>query len=247
MFTVKQLSRMAGVTPRTLHYYDQIDLLKPTQIGANGYRYYGEQALLRLQQILVYRELGLGLEQIAHIFTSPDYDLIVALEKHKAELRQRINRLEKISQTVEETIQHLKGTAVMEEKKFFAGFTPEEEAEYNRQALELYDRDTVLESQRRWKSYRQEEKEKILKGGQKVYETYLAAMTAGPDSPEAQAAVRQWREHMKNFWTPPDEALVPLAELYVNDPRFRKNFDALDPALADFILEAVKIFVARLA
>ncbi len=125
---------MAGVTPRTLHYYDQIDLLKPTQIGANGYRYYGEQALLRLQQILVYRELGLGLEQIAEIFASPDYDLIVVLERHKAELRQRINRLEKISQTVEETIQHLKGTA-NGRKKILCRFTPEEEAEYNRRRL----------------------------------------------------------------------------------------------------------------
>ena len=83
MYTVKQLSRMAGITPRTLHYYDEIGLLKPSRVGDNGYRYYGEEALLRLQQILLYRELDLPLEDIKQIMGRRDFDVLSALERHK--------------------------------------------------------------------------------------------------------------------------------------------------------------------
>ena len=94
MFTVKQLSDLAGVTPRTLHHYDQIGLLKPSRTGDNGYRYYGEESLLKLQQILFYRELGLPLEDIKKIMGRRDFDILSALETHKAELVKRIARLE---------------------------------------------------------------------------------------------------------------------------------------------------------
>ena len=82
MFTVRQLSRLAGITPRTLHYYDQIGLLKPSQVGDNGYRYYGEESLLRLQQILLYRELDLPLDRIKKLMGRRDFDVLDALEKH---------------------------------------------------------------------------------------------------------------------------------------------------------------------
>src|SRR5512136_1368037 len=109
MFTVKQLSRMAGITPRTLHHYDEIGLLKPSRIGANGYRYYGEEALLRLQQILLYRELDMPLDNIKEIMGRRDFDVLSALESHKAELRRRISQMERIITTVDDTILHLKG------------------------------------------------------------------------------------------------------------------------------------------
>src|SRR5512139_3903243 len=109
MFTVKQLSRMAGITPRTLHYYDEIGLLKPSRVGANGYRYYGDDALLRLQQILLYRELDMPLEDIKQIMGRRDFDVLNALQEHKQELGKRIVRLERLIATVDRTIDHLKG------------------------------------------------------------------------------------------------------------------------------------------
>src|SRR5512135_1128806 len=103
MFTVKQLCKLAGVTPRTLHYYDQIGLLKPTRVGENGYRYYGEESVLLLQQILLYRQLDLPLEDIRKIMERPDFDVLRALESHKGELHKRIARMERLVATVDDT------------------------------------------------------------------------------------------------------------------------------------------------
>ena len=90
MFTVKQLSSLAGITPRTLHYYDEIGLLKPSEVGDNGYRYYGEDSLLRLQQIMLYREMDVPLERIKGLMGRRDFDIVDALEDHREELEKRI-------------------------------------------------------------------------------------------------------------------------------------------------------------
>ena len=89
MLTVKQLSRLAGITQRTLHYYDEIGLLKPSRIGVNGYRYNGEDAVLKLQQILFYRELGMPLDEIKKIMGRLDFEILTALENHKTELSKK--------------------------------------------------------------------------------------------------------------------------------------------------------------
>ena len=117
MYTVKQLSTLAGVTPRTLHHYDQIDLLKPESVGENGYRYYGETSLLRLQQILFYRELGFSLESIREMLGRPEFQILDALEEHRESLQGRVRRLERLIQTVDKTIHHLKGENIMSPKR----------------------------------------------------------------------------------------------------------------------------------
>src|SRR3990170_4434483 len=109
MFPVKQLSRLAGVTPRTLHHYDDIELLKPTQVGKKDYRYYGQVAILLLKQILFYRKLDLPLEEIKKIMGRPEFDALDALQSHRNELQSRIIRLNRLIKTVENTIDHLKG------------------------------------------------------------------------------------------------------------------------------------------
>src|SRR5512146_2001246 len=118
MFTVKQLSRLAGVTPRTLHHYDAIGLLKPSRVGQNGYRYYGPEALLRLQQILFYRELDMPLEDIKRLMARRGFDELKALEGHRDALSQRLARLNRLIQTVDKTILHLKGKAAMDDRDF---------------------------------------------------------------------------------------------------------------------------------
>jgi DNA-binding transcriptional MerR regulator len=245
MFTVKQLSKLAGVTPRTLHHYDSIGLLKPSRVGENGYRYYGEESLLRLQQILFYRELGLPLEEIRQIVGRRDFDLLPALESHKTELRKRIERLERLIQTVDNTISHLKGKTNMSKKQLFAAFTEEEEQKYAAEAEQMYDPATVKESNRKWKSYSAADKQRILDEGNQVYADLLAAMPKGADSAEAQACVERWRKHMEYFWTPNLEQLLGLADLYNVDPRFKANFDKADPRLAAFMKEAVSIYVEK--
>src|SRR5688572_23930036 len=109
VYTVKQLAALANVSPRTLHYYDEIELLKPATYGSNGYRYYGQEAVLKLQQILFFKELGFSLDQIKMIIGRPDFDLLHALEVHRKALQQRSMRLASLIQTVDRTILYLKG------------------------------------------------------------------------------------------------------------------------------------------
>jgi len=243
MFTVKQLSSLAGITPRTLHYYDEIGLLKPSQVGDNGYRYYGEESLLHLQQILLYRELGLPLESIKKIMGRRDFDVLSALERHKEELSRRMAQMERLMNTVDDTIDYLKGNKEMSKKQFFEGFSDEEQAEYEKEAEQMYDPATVKASNQKWKSYSTADKQRIGEEGNAVYEALLNAIPKGPASPEAQAGVEAWRKHMDYFWTPNLDQLLALADGYNDDPRFKANFDKIDPNLAEFIREAVKVYV----
>ncbi|NTU81339.1 MAG: MerR family transcriptional regulator [Chloroflexales bacterium] len=133
-YTVKQLATLAGISVRTLHFYDAIGLLRPAQVGVNGYRSYDEAAVLRLQQILFYKELGLSLDAIRAVLDDPGFELLSALESHRQALQHRLRRLQHLIATVDRTIAHLKGEASMEPKDIFAGFSNEVQAEYAQQA-----------------------------------------------------------------------------------------------------------------
>ena len=246
MLTVKQLSKMAGITPRTLHYYDEIGLLKPTRVGGNGYRYYGEEALYRLQQILLYRELDLPLEEIRQIMAQPGFDVRGALVSHEEALRKRIQHLERLVSTVEQTINHLEGKIEISQTQLFDVFNEDQQAEYEKEAMQIYDPEVVKASVKKWKSYTPAEKQRIGEEGNAIYQDMLVAMPKGPASPEAQACVERWRRHMEYFWTPNDEQLLGLVDGYNNDPRFKANFDKIDPHLAEFMRETVQVYVKNL-
>ena len=244
MFTVKQLSALAGVTPRTLHHYDEIGLLKPSRVGDNGYRYYGEEALLRLQQILFYRELDMPLEDIRKIMGRRDFDVLSALESHKQALKNQMERTKRLLKTVDNTIEHLKGKTKMSEQKLFEGFSEEEQEKLAQEAEQKYDPETVRESNRKWKSYSKEKKESILAEGNAIYADLAAAMSKGAKSKEVQAVIARWHSHMQYFWSPNDDQLLGLADLYNDDPRFRANYEKVAPNLSEFMREAVKVYVA---
>ncbi|HSL45446.1 MAG TPA: MerR family transcriptional regulator, partial [Anaerolineales bacterium] len=235
MLTVKQLSKLAGVTPRTLHHYDEIGLLKPSRVGENGYRYYGEESVLRLQQILFYRELGIPLEDIKKIMGRRDFDVMGALRSHKEALQKQVSRLNRLIHTVENTISHLKGNTIMSEKSLFEGFNEEEQEKHAAEAEELYGAEGVRASMKKWKAYSADEKKRIMEEGSKNYMDMVAVMSKGPESPEAQAIVERWRKHMDYFWTPNLDQLLALAKGYYDDPRFKANFDKMHPQLAGFM------------
>ena len=133
----------------------------------------------------------------------------------------------------------------MSEKGLFVGFSEEEQEKLAKEAEQMYDPETVRESNRKWKAYSAAKKESILKEGSAVYVDMIAAMPKGVASPEAQAIVERWRKHMDYFWTPNLDQLVGLSEGYVNDPRFKANFDQMNPRLAEFMRDAVKAYVAK--
>ncbi|HLO32555.1 MAG TPA: MerR family transcriptional regulator [Anaerolineales bacterium] len=245
MFTVKQLSQLAGVTPRTLHHYDEIGLLKPSRVGDNGYRYYGEEAVLRLQQILFYRELDIPLEDIKKIMGRRDFDVLGALQSHKDALKKQAARLNRLIDTVDNTILYLKGNKEMSNKQLFEAFSDEQQAEYEKEIAQKYDPETIKASTRKWKQYTAAEKQRIGEEGNAAYQAILAAFPKGAASPEAQAGIERWRKHIEYFWIPNDAQLLGLANLYNEDSRFKANFDKIDPRLAEFMREAVKVYVSN--
>jgi len=243
MFTVKQLSKLAGVTPRTLHHYDAIGLLKPSRIGENGYRYYGDESLLQLQQILFYRELDMPLDDIKKIMAKSNFDVVKALESHKVALQKRMDRMERLLQTVDNTINDLKEKKEMNPKGLFEGFSKEEQEKYAEEAAQRWDADTVRASNKKWKSYSDAEKKKILAEGNALYTDLAAGMSNGAASKEVQAIVARWHKHLQYFWSPDNDQLLGLADLYNNDPRFKANHEKVHPGLAEFMREAVKVYV----
>src|SRR5512146_567878 len=138
MLTVKQLSQLAGVTPRTLHHYDEIGLLKPSRVGDNGYRYYGEESLLQLQQILFYRELDIPLEDIKKIMGRRDFDILGALHSHKEALQKQVVRLNHLISTVDHPLDYLKGNNEMSNKQLFEAFSDEQQSEYEKEISQKY-------------------------------------------------------------------------------------------------------------
>src|ERR1043165_9027093 len=137
-YTVKQVARMSGVSVRTLHFYDEVGLLKPARVGANGYRFYNEPQLLTLQQILFYRELGFELKQIKRILGRPDFDRIAALESHRKILRKNLTRTKKLIQTIDQTTEHLKGKKKMKTQEMFAGFNAEQQARHEKYLIDRF-------------------------------------------------------------------------------------------------------------
>jgi MerR family transcriptional regulator, thiopeptide resistance regulator len=245
VYTVKQLAEMAGVTVRTLHHYDEIALLKPSQVGANSYRYYDEEAVLRLQQILFYRELGLELTQIKDILDAPDFDYVRALESHRTALQARAKRLDTLIETVDDTIRHLKGEITMSNRKIFQGLTPEQEEDNTRAARLQYDRQIVNESARKWKDYSAAQKQAIFDEGNAIYDDLARALDAGtPATDESvQAIFVRWHNHLLYFYEPTMEILRGLGELYRTDPGFIANFQKLHADLPDYLHAGIEQYV----
>jgi len=245
MYTVKQLSNLAGVSPRTLHYYDEIGLLKPTSVEDNGYRRYGEQAVYQLQQILFYRELDFSLEEIKEIVTRPDFNLLHALEQHKKALRGRQVRLGRLIDTVEQTILHIKGETEMSEVKMFEPFNEEQQKKYEVEAARRWP-DTYAESARRWKRYTDADKQRIGAEGNAVYADLAAAIGQDPGSEVVQKIIARWHQHLRYFYEPNVEILRGLGQMYTDDPRFAANFAKIHPDLAEFHQKAINIYCDRL-
>jgi MerR family transcriptional regulator, thiopeptide resistance regulator len=241
-YTVKQLADLAGVSIRTLHYYDEIGLLKPASYGENGYRYYDEPDVLRLQQILFFRELDFSLDDIKDILDRPEFDVLRTLEGHRQALEQKVTRLNRLINTVDNTISHLKGELEMSQKGLFEGFTEEKQKEYEQQARHRYGDAEVQESTERWNRYTQEKKEKIKAEGEAVYRDILANMDNGYDSPEVQQAIARWRQHLRYFYEPSYERLMGLAQLYREDPDFVATYQKMHPDMPQFLYKAIEFY-----
>jgi MerR family transcriptional regulator, thiopeptide resistance regulator len=243
-YTVKQLARLAGVSSRTLHYYDEISLLKPAAYGENGYRYYEEEAALRLQQILFFRELDFSLEEIKEILSRPEFDRLQALEAHKQALQHRMKRLDHLVHTIDRTILYLKGKEEMKQKDLFEGFSEEKQKEYAEEIRRKYGKDSTKESDANWASYSDEKKKAIQTESQTIYLDLAKAMDEqkSPQSPEVQQIMGRWHQHLKYFYEPSIERLRGLGQMYTEDPRFMETFNKIHTGMPEFLNEAIQFY-----
>ena len=247
VYTVKQLADLAGISPRTLHYYDEIELLKPSSYGDNRYRYYDDEAMLRLQQILFYREMGLSLQQIQEVLDQPDFDVLNALQAHKVALSNQVERLSRLINTVDKTINYLNGGIEMSRKEIFAGFSEEQQEQYAEQAIQRWDPQRVDESMKLWKSYSPVKQKAIIAEGGEIYNEIFENMEKGlaADNSEVQAGVAKWHQHLRYFYEPTIEILRGLGQMYVDSPDFRATFEKFSPEFPEFLCEAIQVYCER--
>jgi DNA-binding transcriptional MerR regulator len=246
-YTVRQLATMAGVSVRTLHYYDQIGLLEPSSRSRAGYRLYGEEDLMRLQQVLFYRELEVPLDRIRETLERPDFDPVAALEEHRRSLEEKGARIARLLETVDKTIARMGGEATMlTDEELYEGFTKEQIRRYTREAKERWGKGPqYAESQRRVRSWSKEKLAAIKKAGAGVEEGLAAIVKAGrlgPEAREAQELIARWADYIRSFYDPSPEVFRGLGEMYVENPEFRARYDALAPGLAEFMRDAMAIF-----
>ena len=245
-YSIKKIADLAGVTTRTLRYYDEIGLLTPAGVGENGYRYYDQGNLMRLQQILFFRELDVPLDDILLIMSQPDFNLVEALENHRTALKNRASRLEKLINTVDHTIDTIKGENAMKEQELFEGF---DETKYEEEARQRWGHTPqYAESQRKWASYSKEQKQAIKEeGGQFAVRMVTTNPNAKPDDPDVQAAIGEYLAYFnKYFYTCDAEFLRNLSDMWVADERFAINYERIREGGAKFLRDAVYIFSDRM-
>ena len=238
-YSVKQLADLAGVSKRTLHYYDEIGLLRPASYGDNGYRYYGEQAVLRLQQILFYRELDFSLDQIKTIIDRPDFDLLQALEGHKRALLEQVERMNRLLDTVDKTILYIRGKVEMDKKDFYKGFDEEKQKQYEQQVRERFG-DEAMARTKDWNAYTPEEKNAILAEGHEIHMGIAANMERGHDSPEVQHWIGRWHNAINTyFYECSLEIFEALGHSYNQDSEFTAFYEKIHPGMAAFMEKAM--------
>ncbi|GAB3498793.1 MerR family transcriptional regulator [Amycolatopsis cihanbeyliensis] len=246
-YSIVQVARMAKVTSRTLRHYDEIGLLRPAHIGGNGYRYYEREQLLRLQQIRVLRELGLGLDTIGDVLDRQT-DQLDALRLHHEWLLAERDRFDRLATTVRHTIEKLEGGKDMNAENLYRGFARDsEQAERHAQEAERRWGSGARESHERVKGWSAEKWEAVQREGAAASAELAELMRDGvpaddPRTIEATDAHYRWICH---FWTPDRESYTGLGQLYVDDERFTANIDETAPGLAAYLREAMAAYAGR--
>lgn len=239
--TVGETARLTGVSVRTLHYYDEIGLLRPSGASEGGYRLYDEGCLARLQQILFFREIDLPLEEIGRILNSPAFDSRIAMERHRELLAMKAARLEQLIGLVDNI---LKGEMEMDFKPFDASALEQAKAQYEQEARERWgDTQAYAQSEAKTRAYGKADWEEIAAQAEELYRSLAACMGDGPASPRAQKLVGQWQAHITRYYYGcTDDMLAGLGALYVADERFTRHIDRFAPGLAAFLGDAIRVY-----
>lgn len=245
-FTVKKVAQYSGVSVRTLHYYDEVGLLKPAFIGDNGYRYYNEEQLLKLQQILFYRELDLPLADIKKLINGDDFDTVKSLESHRKLLQAELSRRTQLLETVNKTIDYLRGKVKMELPDFFYGFDSDKQKAYEQELLEqgICSEAEIKAGQARLKQMGQAKWDEFMLEAHQLNQELAEAcqQQRAVNSAEVQQLIQRHYQWIERSWTPTHETYIALGQQYVDHPGFRAFYDKYQPDLADYLLAGMKVF-----
>jgi DNA-binding transcriptional MerR regulator len=240
--SIVDVARMSGVTARTLRHYDAIGLLKPSSVGADGYRRYDERALLRLQHVLVLRALGLPLQEIGAVLDE-DRDEISALTEHRDRLLAERDRLARMAATVSRTLAELAAqegstTMTMERpENLFEGFDPEQ---YEAEARERWPQEAATSA-----AYTATLTPADTETMQQEFTAHLVRLAdlreqgTPVDGPAVQEEIHWLHGSVSRMWTPDAAAFTALGRMYVDDERFRATYDRVAPGLAEFVRDAM--------
>ena len=250
-YTISKLAKLANVSARTLRYYDEINLLKPTRINSSGYRIYGQKEVDRLQQILFYRELGVELDTIISIMNNPNFDKSTALQSHLYQLELKRSRLEKLIEMVEKTIAYEKGEIEMSDEQKFEAFKDklieQNEEKYGEEIREKYGKDVVENSNAKFKNMSKEQYEHMVQLGEEILELLPKALSTGdPASPLAQEVASKHKQWLTFTWPSySKEAHRGVAEMYVADERFKAYYEKCGNGATEFLRDAIIIYTSK--
>lgn len=252
-YSINKLSRMAGISTRTLRYYDEIGLLKPARVSSSQYRIYGEQEVDTLQQILFFRALGVSLEDIKKALGDPSFDREAALQSHLSTLTAKKAELERLIANVQKTIGALKGETKMRDDEKFEGLkktlVEENEANYGKEIRAAYGDAVVDASNQKLKGMSAAQYAEAEALSQELNELLKKAVEEGdPAGESAQMACARHKQWLLHFW--PDGmytkvAHMGLGEMYCEDERFRAYYDAIAPGCAELLRDALRIYTRQ--
>ncbi|UVJ38360.1 MerR family transcriptional regulator [Arthrobacter sp. CJ23] len=242
-WTIAEVAKASNVSSRTLRHYQQRGLLEPAWTGHNGYRYYGQPELLRLQRILLLRELGLGLETIGEVLDGQT-DTLEALAVHRKWLLAERDRLDRMSRTVDATMSALRQGDTMSAENIFKDF---DNNPYEAEARELWGDTVVDESKNRHAAMSPTQKQAFMDEAEAATTAMLECLNAGlpADDARTQAAVGLHHQWILYSWTPDKASYTGLGRMYVDDPRFKAFYDKYDERLAAYLRDAMAVYAER--
>jgi DNA-binding transcriptional MerR regulator len=250
-YSVKKLAALAGVSVRTLHLYDQIGLLKPAVRTEKNYRLYGKAELLRLQQILFYKEMDLPLKEIADMLDDPDFDPVKALENHKTALLQKQDRIGRLLVTIDKTIDHLKNDVMLRPEELYEGLPKEQADSWRNEAKEKWGEAVDRSEQHLLKKTKAQFKE-LQEAAGLNWSRLVSLMHEDPTSEKVQKEISVHYELIREFWGTAGStdhqaaAYAGLGDLYVADERYTMMDGKPNPEFAGFMQQAMKHFAGRL-
>lgn len=251
-YSAKELSNLAGVSVRTLHYYDKIGLLKPAIRTEAKYRWYGEKELLKLQQILFYKELDFSLKEIIEILNDPKFDLTQALDNHRLALLAKQENISKMLNTIEKTLLKLKENTMMKDEELYEGFSLEEMKTMQNDVSKKYGKEMLDQSENYLKQLSKEGFQALKLEQKEIFKSLFQLSNELPESDAVQSEIGRHYLNIRKFWgtygssKTQAEQYKGLGELYVHDERFTQVDGKPQPQFANFLSKAMAYFAKNL-